>query len=589
MHGNRITLRKLSVLASLLICTQGFAKESLLFPLPRKKIINICNSHPFDPGYTRKHIHELETQLPVDGNCFVIFARNQKGEEIANSTRCWGPENICRYESFAQDVADLKATKFQKWTDNFISVFVTPGDMELYDDDAWTKTYNNIRIFARVAREVGFKGLLLDPEDYSRKKIFQFKYYPEQGKTFQEAQQKMRERGQEFIRTVNEEFPDVAILSYWLTSILPQLFWQQQEPIGKLMTSKTGLFPAFLNGILDSINPTSRLVDLNEYYEYCGELDHLRAYNANRTAGIRLIAPENREKFRTQVSCSFPIYLDLYARSVGTLNMIPASGFASIDLLQENLHFALRISDEYVWLYNETGSWCNQPIRWEWARQSAQRSPVGGRQWEEVLPGITDILRDATNIPRALQLTLARRSKIHKLTNLSNNPLCTDTKTTADDYLQDDWQDIAPGYGFWQDEQSKGTGIWNQANGFSDKTSLELRGVNNGCFTHSTVLENTGRYVVQAKFFNHGSGIPQLTVRWKNAKKQWFRWDLDVCANIPSKQDEWCEAIAEGVAPQGVGYLILLLGVSGQQDNSSYCRWDNIEIYHLESANGNLQ
>ena len=31
------------------------------------------------------------------------------------------------------------------------------------------------------------------------------------------------------------------------------------------------------------------------------------------------------------------------------------------------------------------------------------------------------------------------------------------------------------------------------------------------------------------------------------------------------QEDEWCEAIAEGMAPQEAGYLILLLGVSGQQ------------------------
>ena len=57
-------------------------------------------------------------------------------------------------------------------------------------------------------------------------------------------------------------------------------------------------------------------------------------------------------------------FILIFMPSVGALSMIPASGFTSIDLLQENLHFALRVSDEYVWLYNETGSWCNQPRRW---------------------------------------------------------------------------------------------------------------------------------------------------------------------------------------------------------------------------------
>ena len=70
----------------------------------------------------------------------------------------------------ADTIRDLKATKFKKFTDNFIQMS-SQCDSELpswWDDSAWEKITANMALAARIAKDCSLKGIMLDVEHYRR-------------------------------------------------------------------------------------------------------------------------------------------------------------------------------------------------------------------------------------------------------------------------------------------------------------------------------------------------------------------------------------------------------------------------------------
>ena len=578
MNRNSILIRG----ALFLLFCSGMLCTAEDYPPLRKKLINVQHCLPLPSEYVKKHIALLEKQCPTDGNSFIVFARDESGRTIANSTRCWGPEVALRTEHFRADIENFRNTAFRRWTDNFIALYVTPGNLEVFDDASWSRTIQNAKVIADVAVKSGFRGILLDPEDYDRRKILQFKYYPEQGKSFAEAQTKMRERGRQFMRAVNEVYPDITILSYWLASIGASI-WHADDIEQELKHFRSGLFPAFLNGILDEIGPEGKLVDLNEYYEYSGAFDHLYAAHALRMNGIRLIAPENRMKYRAQVTAGFPIYLDMYVNtdSRANLYMPPLPGGDRLDRLADNLRHAVNTSDEYVWIYGECGKWHSLPYVWEWARKAAEKSPAKGRLWEEIMPGITKIVAAASDPRESALLTLSRRQeKGIQGKNLARNPECRPLKKERDRRKNPDWNDITRGYSFWQDTHSRGKAQCLEIPG--EGSFLEMRNTAQGAFLQSIPVTPGKRYIIQASCRNSGHGTPYLLIRWKNPYFAWVRWDRDVSGTFRPGNDGRMEAAADATAPRNAGYLVVLLGVSDQKSMEDSCRWTSLRIHCLD-------
>ena len=70
-------------------------------------------------------------------------------------------------------VDDLAATKFEKFTDNFIAVLSQPGEVDFFDPD-WDAITDNIKSLARIARAGHCVGLMLDPEQYGSHKLWTY-------------------------------------------------------------------------------------------------------------------------------------------------------------------------------------------------------------------------------------------------------------------------------------------------------------------------------------------------------------------------------------------------------------------------------
>ena len=111
-------------------------------------------------------------------------------------------------------------------------------------------------------------------------------------------------------------------------------------------------------------------------YRYNSVNQYLEAALAIKGACQELVSPENRAKYRARVQVSFGIYLDAYWNPKTSPWYIDGLGGPRVARLRENLRTALRVADEYVWVYGEKFRWWPTPNR-----------RVKEQTWPEALPG----------------------------------------------------------------------------------------------------------------------------------------------------------------------------------------------------------
>jgi hypothetical protein len=329
-----------------------------------KKLIEYGWDAPL-PNFFRQQIRAME-QRPFDG---VILKLNA-GKEVFRKT-------AYPTSAFTQDRQDLAATTSTKLTDNFV-VMWSGMDVgwDWFDDRDWAAAEKNIYNFAKTAKVGRFKGIAFDSEPYTNSP---WKYYqqPQQTqKTFAQYQQQVRQRGAQFMRAVQSAQPGTQVLTFGLLSWLKDL-WATPIETTKLQQQLArhdyGLWPAFVNGMLDAAQPSTTIVEGHEwaYYFY-----KTAWFDATRDAIFKrapqlFIAPKDRRKYDRQVKLGQSVYLDLVLDALPGGVKDPRTGkttqhFLSpadrFRLLEHNVYHSLRTSDRYTWLYSESADWWQNKI-----------------------------------------------------------------------------------------------------------------------------------------------------------------------------------------------------------------------------------
>jgi hypothetical protein len=133
-----------------------------------------------------------------------------------------------------------------------------PGNVDWFDP-AWENIIHNARCLARVAKQGGCIGLLFDPEQYNHT-LWTYSGFPverRKAKAFDEYVAMARQRGREFIRAINEEFPDLAILTLYGPSLTVL-----SRRKGRLPTDAAySLLLPFYEGLCEAASPGTLLVD----------------------------------------------------------------------------------------------------------------------------------------------------------------------------------------------------------------------------------------------------------------------------------------------------------------------------------------
>src|SRR5882762_551505 len=127
-----------------------------------KKLIEFGWDEP-DTVFMRQHIAEME-KTPFDGCVFHIDYMKPNGRGGSFMWECWDTRSFTAEELNAS-LEDLKATKFTRFTHNFLRFNTSPGKLDWFED--FSAIVNNARLAAKVAHDGGCKGILFDTEQYN--------------------------------------------------------------------------------------------------------------------------------------------------------------------------------------------------------------------------------------------------------------------------------------------------------------------------------------------------------------------------------------------------------------------------------------
>lgn len=541
----------------------GGALMVLSVAAAEKKLIELGWDIP-TTAYMKAHWAEMDRESPFDGVMFSV-ALDDEGKKYDSQ---WGFDNTpWRRTAFTNAITDLKACSFKRLTHNFIRLNFSPGSVAWSDDAGWKVLCEKAAVLAWVAKAGGAKGLAPDFESYGE---HLFRYKPGGPLGFAETAALARRRGAAFMTAMAGEFPDAVLLPLWLNSINHKA-GAGIDPDGILATEEYGLLPAFINGMLDTLPPAMTLVDgcENGYY-----LDGSQAYLAVARdmkswygPAARLVAPENRVKYRAQVQAGFGFYLDMYLNEKGNNYYFgPKEGGTRLDRLSDNLTAALAACDEYVWVYGEQCRW------WTSAKLggSVEKSVGKGTLWDEALPGVARVIgrvRDPVAAARAEVETLKQKNSA---TNLVRNG----------DFATPDQKQLWPAeWSVWQDEGSKGVFSHDaQTNGGAAKAVKVAR----GCLLQKYPAKVGELFYVAARCKSLGASAPTVMLRWQRADGTWVRWDADVTlAFAPGESGAWRACSGVAVVPSEAEQLVILLNVHQQTTDTDICWLDDVEVFCL--------
>ncbi len=473
------------------------------------------------------------------------------------------------YEAFAPLIPDMREmTRHRAFRECFCSSFRSPrkvdGRISWENDEVWARVARNMRVAARVAREGGFRGFTIDCEDYGR--VRQFVRHPDE-KPFEELSAIARRRGAEVFGGAFEEFPDITILSFWFLSMVPD--WYDTPDVAAFAAARGDLWPSFVNGILDVLPPTAKLIDGDENgyrYEAAKNSFYIKADHIRRTL-LPLVAPENREKYRRQMQVSFGQYLDMYTHPTNTLWSFPPLDGSRLERFRVNLAQAAAVADEYVWLWGERFHHVN------WATGYVDHATCYKGTWDDRLPGLTPMLKFVKDPQLFARERMAELEFLGRLVNLVSNDV---DKAGADTGV--------PKHGTWRNGNDGGQGSFSIDPSFGENggPSLCATGSLSGCFTITIRGIRPGEYyAVKASAFGRGVAAG---ISWKNAKRQYVGRAIKFAFDEDAAESGWRHFLLPVHIPADAATMTLTLDVSLADGEKAW--FDNVGVFKLHDAPG---
>lgn len=338
----RFRKRLLSVIAiATVITTFIFFSESRSYSteLNRAKIIEMGWGTP-TPTYIREHIQEMQ-KIPLDG-IVIGFADNENRNIFGNSL--WSAK-IINIDDYSQSIEAIKNTEFGRFTENFLRFNVMPGEIDWYDEN-FDSVIKNAKLAAKVAKLGNLRGILLDVEHYKGKPFYYLSQPERQEHSFREYQQKVRDRGRQFIEAMNEAYPDIRILLTFGYH-LPYVERKSMEQ------AIYGLLPSFLDGLLEGASPNILIFDGWEFsYGYKNEEQFQDAYETIHQKGLE--RTNAKEDFLSHYRASFALWID--HGQIWKPNHYNENYFTP-EQFENSLGFALNHTDGYVWIYSQKAQW----------------------------------------------------------------------------------------------------------------------------------------------------------------------------------------------------------------------------------------
>jgi len=228
--------------------------------------------------------------------------------------------------------------------------------------------------------------------------------------------------------------------------------------------------------------------------------------------------------------------------------------------------------DRYVWVYGERFRWWPTPA-----------SSIRPESWPEAVPGCAEALRYARDPLDFGRTEIARLELAGTLVNLARNGDFSSSTACLMDGAEQKWHEGRPpaGWTAWQKSDSKGRFVWDRETGAKGKGAAQASHVAEGCFIQAGKAVAGQCYAVRAACKLRGSGSAWLRVRWQTAEGRWTAEGQDRLFCGEPSQNRWQELFGVVEVPEGVGRLVVLLSVSGQDAPEDTVWFDDVELYRL--------
>ena len=455
MSFNSFGIIRSAAIAAALMAGFCSAADETTWTVDRKKIVSFgWEWGPLTAADYVKYADRIDA-TGLDGVGVYVQAKDSDGKRVSSAAVGNG-DVLWTHEMVVDQIADFrKATAHKGLRESFVRALGSPKNrLDWADDAVWSRVAESMGTLAWLAKQGGFRGLIVDPEDYGKSKQFERRPGDEPWSVLAPL---ARRRGREIFARVFKEFPDAVVFTYWLYS------WHIHHVYSDdpMISARSGgdLWSAFVNGILDVMPPEARLVDGNEcaYENKAEDYEFMASAIAQHNAVDGLVAPENRTRYRAQVLPGFGLYLDSYTNnrtnSAGKANHYyfgPYNG-SRLGSLERNLSAAIRASSGYVWLWGEKYSW----IKYDPEQQMGWH--VSREMWADRLPGLNSIIRACGNPKEFLAFDYPRLLKAGKLVNLAEGQDVLDMSREAVGVKHDPKDESTKGKGYFHigDENAK--------------------------------------------------------------------------------------------------------------------------------------
>ncbi|MBN2473966.1 MAG: hypothetical protein JXB62_05130 [Pirellulales bacterium] len=290
-----------------------------------------------------------------------------------------------KQKAWAEETAALD---FGRHTDNFYLCYCYPGkttvDFDWFDDMDWI--VENWRIMAASAKTAGFKGICFDTEYYEGLPPFCYeKMRHHDTRSYEAYRRQVFQRGEEIMRAVNKEFPDIKILL--LLGYSGSYCGVPQHPLSRKKIYS--LVSAFVDGLLSQCGPEAEVHDMHEQ-AFSNRVPGSYARQRAMMTDLMPARSFDPDRYRSHHRAGFSFWADCWenasqGRPFDTKRL--DNNYYTPEEFAYSLHHALAYSDRYVWMW---------PGAMRWWDRTAKTLGNNGDEVQRPLPqGYIDALRIA--------------------------------------------------------------------------------------------------------------------------------------------------------------------------------------------------
>ena len=494
---------------------------------------------------------------PLDGIGLCPRLRDRHGRMMSSRLMDMPVPDWADLEPWVPVLREL--TSHRSMRESFMKSICAPTNrLDWTDDAAWRRVAGTMRQLARLAREGGLRGLWVDDEEYHK----QSQYYWRPGDPpYDRLCEIARGRGREVFSAIFSEYPDATIFFFRFFTRVHAYF--NREDLASARRAGGDVWPAFLNGLLDVLPPTARLVDGYEYaYRFDSQKnEYYIGYALQKSRFANHADVSNRAKYLTQVSSAPAMYMDKYVNPetsrwyAAPLDGSRAMRFAA-DIAQ-----ATHVVDGYVWFWGEKHCWA------DWRGKMPQRKSISLETWENKLPGMLESMSFCKSPHDFAVERLALLKRTGRYAPLNANAECRAEP-------KDGSVCLAKPYSSWSDPKTGATGsfAFDPAVGEDDGSSLVAKGVSSGCFIMSSDAVVPGKIYLVG--FSAKGDIVGGGVEWKRDGK----WEFSIPGvSVPMSAPDangWRHGLTAIRIPRNANGFGLQLKVRQAPGDSSW--FDNV-------------